>query len=309
MTAFFGKSRLWAAVGFVVFAAAAVATAAYLLLSLPGVPDRDALYHCRHAELYAEQGPFLKEFPWTAYSVIRTYAADIWYGFHLLLAPFTFARDPVRGVKLAGAFDLAALLVLFYIAMRRAGMRLAFLWPFLVLGFTPFLLYRLLMTRPHVISMGLTALLLSCATGGSLWGIGIVSFAITFVHLGFFWVIPLVVGAVIVVKRLGEEPWAWKQAAVALAGGMVGWLLRPNPIGAGKLVYVQIVQLALEKQKGVALLFGADLATGLDSMKSYPEGFARLFGPALVLCVAAAAVRKGRRRARCRRGCRSRLER
>ena len=290
MAALSGKSRLWAVLGFVAFTAVAVATAAYLLLSLPGVPDRDALYHCRHAKLYAERGPSLNEFPWTAYSVVRTYASDIWYGFHLLLAPFTFARDPVRGVKLAGVFDLAALLVLFYVAMRRAGMRLAFFWPFLVLGFTPFLLYRLLMTRPHIISMGLAALLLSCAVGGSLWGLGIVSFAITFVHLGFFWVIPLIVGAVIVVKRLGEEPWAWKEAVVALGGGMAGWLLRPNPIGAGKLVYVQIVQLALEKQKGVALLFGADLLSGLDSMKTYPEDFARLFGPALVLCAAAVVV-------------------
>ena len=290
MAAFSGKSRLWAVLGFVAFTAVAVAAAAYLLLSLPGVPDRDALYHCGHAKLYAERGPFMKAFPWTTYSVVRTYASDIWYGFHLLLAPFTFARDPVRGVKLAGVFDLAALLVLFYVAMRRAGMRLPYLWPFLVLGFTPFLLYRLLMTRPHIISMGLAALLLSCTVGGSLWGVGIVSFAVTFVHLGFFWVIPLVVGAVIVVKRLGEEPWAWKEAVVALAGGMAGWLLRPNPIGAGKLVYVQIVQLALEKQKGVALLFGADLLSGLDSMKTYPEDFARLFGPALILCVAAAVV-------------------
>jgi len=285
-----GRSKLWAVVGFVAFAAVAVAAASYLVLSLPGVPDRDALYHCRHARLYVEQGPFLREFPWTTYSVVRTYASDIWYGFHLLLAPFTFARDPVRGVKLAGAFDLAALLVLFYVAMRLAGTRVAFLWPYVVLGFSPFLLYRLLMTRPHIISMSLAALLLSCAVGGSLWGIGLTSFAITFVHLGLFWVIPLVVGVVVVVKRLGEEPWAWREAVVALAGGTAGWLLRPNPVGAAKLVYVQIVQLALAKQKGVALLFGGDLLRGLDSMKIYPEDFARLFGPGLVLWAGAVAL-------------------
>lgn len=287
MVASAGKSRLGGILRFALFAAVAMATAAYLHLSLPGIPDRDALYHFRHAALYAERGPLMKEFPWTAYSVVSIYAADIWYGFHLLLAPFTFTSDPVRGVKLAGAFDLAAMLVLFYISMRYARMRLAFLWPFLVLVFSPFLLYRLLMTRPHVISMGLAALLLSCAIGGSLWGIGIVSFAVTFVHLGFFWIIPLIVGAVIVVKRLTEGGWRWKEAGAAVIGGAAGWVLRPNPVGAAKLVYVQIVQLVLEKQKGVALLFGADLMSGLDSLRTYPAGFVQHFGPALVLWGAA----------------------
>ncbi len=290
MVAFSRKSGLGAAFGLAACAAVAVAAAAYLHLSLPGIPDRDALYHFRHAALYVERGPFLEEFPWTAYSVVSSYAADIWYGFHLLLAPFALLRDPVRGVKLAGVFDLAALLLLFFLSMRCARIRLAFLWPFVLLAFAPFLLYRLLMTRPHVMSMGLAALLLSCTVGGSLWGIGLASFAITFVHLGFFWVIPLVVGATALVKRVTEEVWPWREVGLALIGGTAGWLLRPNPVGALKLVYVQIVQLALEKQKGVQLLFGADLLSGGEVIKSYPGEFLQHFAAALVLWGAASVM-------------------
>jgi len=282
------ESKLGGAVGFVCFAAVAVALAAYLHLSLPNIPDRDALYHFRHAALYREHGPLMSEFPWTAYSMVSKLGADIWYGFHLLLVPFTLDPDPVRGVKLAGVFDLAAMLVLVYAAMRIARVRLPFLWPLVVLSFAPYLLYRLLMTRPHVISIGFAALLLACTVEGSLWGIGLVSFAITWVHLGFFWVIALVVGVVVFAKRITEAKWAWREPLMALAGGLAGWVLRPNPIGAAKLVYIQIVQLAMEKQKGMPLLFGADLVSGLRSLEGQEGNFLRHFSPALALWVLAA---------------------
>jgi hypothetical protein len=288
--AFLHRSRAGRALAWVLFACAAAAIGIALHLGLPNIPDRDGLYHFRHAALYVERGPFSSAFPWTAYSVIRTYASDIWYGFHLLLTPFTLGADPVRGVKLAGAFDLTAMLLLLFAAVRLARLRLTPLWPFAVLVFSPFLLYRLLMTRPHVISMGLAALVLTSAATGSLWGLGLASFGIAFVHLSFFWVVVLIVGVVVLVRQVTENRWAWREAGVAALGLVAGWLLRPNPIGAAKLVYVQIVQLALEKQKGVELLFGADLLSGARSLQQYPETFLQHFAPAAVLWAAAAVV-------------------
>ncbi len=281
-------SRLRGLAAFVLFAVIAAGLAAYLHLSLPNIPDRDALYHFRHAALYVERGPLMSEFPWTSCSVVSRFQADIWYGFHALLTPFTFARDPVRGVKLAGAFSLTALLLLFYSAMRRSRMHIPFLWPLLVLAFVPFSLYRQLMTRPHVLTMGLAALLLSCTVGGSLWGIAMSSFAIAWLHLSFFWVIPLVVVVTAFVKRLTEEVWLWREAIAAGGGLLAGWLLRPNPIGAAKLAYIQVIQLAFEKQKGVELLFGGDLLSGLESMERHSGDFVRQFAPAIILCAAAA---------------------
>ena len=54
MTAPESGSRIHRALGFLLFVLFAVALAAYLHLTLPGVPDRDALYHFRHAALYRE---------------------------------------------------------------------------------------------------------------------------------------------------------------------------------------------------------------------------------------------------------------
>jgi hypothetical protein len=291
MTAPESGSRIHRALGFLLFVLFAVALAAYLHLTLPGVPDRDALYHFRHAALYREFGPLMSAFPWTQYSVVSRIGADIWYGFHLLLTPFTLDPDPVRGVKLAGAFDLAAMLVLVYAAGRLLRARLAPLWPLMALTFAPYLLYRLLMTRPHVISIGFAALLLACAVEGSMWGVALVSFAIAWVHLGFFWVVPLIIGVVAFVRWIVEGKWAWREALVAITGTVAGWALRPNPIGAAKLVYTQIVQLAIEKQKGLPLLFGGDLVSGMQTLEQSGIGdFARHFVPGLTLWALLAIV-------------------
>jgi hypothetical protein len=284
------RARPAAIVGFLLFAIAATAVAAYLHLGLPNIPDRDALYHLRHAAIYADEGILANEFPWTAYSVVSTFASDIWYGFHLLLIPFTWAGDPIRGVKLAGVFDLLALLVLLFFAVRWYGGRLPFLWPFLLLAFAPFQLYRLLMTRPHVISMGLAAVLVSCAVAGSVLGVGLLSLAITFIHLGFFWIIPLVIGAVAFTKWQTEGTWDWRTAAAGALGGALGWLLRPNPVGAAKLVYVQIIQLAVAKEKGLPLLFGGDLLPGVEALQRYPGELVLNVLPAGVLWLGTAVV-------------------
>jgi hypothetical protein len=280
-------SHLRATLGFIGFLLAAVAAATYLHLGLPRVPDRDAFYHLGHAALYVENGPFWPEFPWVTCSVISKYGGDLWYGFHALLTPFTFIDAAHLQVKLAGAFVLSVFLMLFYLAMRRSQVCCPFLWPFVVLSFCPFLLYRLLMTRPHVISLGLACLLLSYVTSGGIWGIGIVSFGITFIHLSLFWVVPLVFAAVGLVGRFTGDRWRWDRAAAAVIGAGLGWLVRPNPMGAAKLAYTQIVEWTVANMKGIPLLIGGELITGSDTFRRYPEEFLLHFGPGIALWILA----------------------
>ena len=42
----------------------------------------------------------------------------------------------------------------------------------------------------------------------------------------------------------------------------MGWLARPNPIGAIKLAYIQVVQLMVEKLNGIPFQFGSELKPG-----------------------------------------------
>lgn len=263
---------------------------AFLHLGLAGIPDRDALYHFRHAALYAENGPFWRDFHWWACSALAQHQADIWYGFHLFLLPFTSAADPVRGVKLAGAGELTFLLLCCYLAARHSKLRPPFLWPFALLVFCPFVLYRLLMTRPHVFSLGLLVLLLSVSVSETLPLIALVCSAVLFAHLGLSWMVPAVLLTVFAVKRLTEGRWAWRALAAGLAGAFAGGLLHPNPVGAAKLASVQLVQLASIKAQGIPLLFGADLRPGLDSFAGSPMDALRMFVPGCALWLGAAVV-------------------
>lgn len=254
----------------IAFFIAALAAAAYFHLSLPTVPCLDAFYHLGHARIYAQQGPFTHEFPWTAYSVISLHAADLWYGFHLLLIPFTFIPDAALQIKLSGVFILLSTMILFYSAMRRNQVCCPYLWPLLVLLVSPALLVRLLMTRPHVLDLGLLALLTAFLLRGSVWAVALVTLAITFVYLNLAWVIPLVVLAALLVKFLVERQCDWPKLLAAFAGGALGWLLRPNPLGAAKLLYVQIVEVALAKADNLPLLFGCELGRGSDHLRLMP---------------------------------------
>ena len=66
--------------------------AAFFAFYYPPTVGIDNYYHIRHAWIYQTQGIFNSDFPWLENSVIGQLGGDIWYGFHLLLIPFTFLK-------------------------------------------------------------------------------------------------------------------------------------------------------------------------------------------------------------------------
>jgi len=229
------------------FVIVAVGLATYVHLLSPNIIAGDSLYHLRHASLNAHRGLLFHEFPWATYSVFRLYAADIWYGFHVLLAPFSLIQHPpILAVKAAGIGILTALLLLLYWAMRRLQMGAPYLWPFLALF--PFL-WRFAQVRPHVLSSGIVAILFSLLLSGSAWAVLAASLVLSWVHLAFFWLGILAAVTVTIARRLVERRWEWRKPLAAFAGAAAGWLLRPNPIGAAKILNVQLFRLLLVKQE------------------------------------------------------------
>ncbi len=253
-----GMWPAWKVAEALLFLVAAVATAALLFAGPVLVRDPDELYHFRHAALYAQRGLLFSEFPWTAFSIIGTANADLWYGFHLFLLPFTLGTDPVEGMRYAGIAILASSLTLTYLALARAGIAYPFVWPFLVLFAAPPAVLRMVMLRPHVLSLGLFAWLLVTLMRGPTWGVFLAAFAAAFLHLNLVWIVLLSTGVALLAHWLLERKWAWRAAAAALAGAAGGWLLRPNPLSAAKLLRVQLVQWAIEKQQGTPLLLGGE---------------------------------------------------
>lgn len=241
------------------FALAALGAALYLQLRSEGVPDPDAFWHLRHAASYAQRGPFDSSFPWAAYSVMSRLPGDVWYGFHLLLIPFSYLPGPFWQIKVAGAGLLASLLILMWWSLRRLGVALPWLWPFVLLLISPGQLWRLQMARPHLLSLGLGLLLLSLVIRGRWWQVGLVSLAMTFVHLNFFWLPPMVVGAGMAARAGVERKLDWRALLAASAGWVGGWLLRPGPLATLELLNVQIFRLMAVKRQGVPLDFGSEL--------------------------------------------------
>ncbi len=245
-----------------VFLCMALAVAVFLHLSAETFPDPDAFYHFRHAEIYRSAGAggiFRTSFPWVHYSVISKFSSDLWYGFHLLIIPFTLVGDPIMGMQLAGIFVTCAFLILFYIVCVYLEIKPALFWPFFLLFSSAFILHRLGMLRPQVLSLGLSALLFAMMAMESVWGVFFAALASAFLHLNLFFISFLVFGVFAMTKALAEKAFPWRECLALTSGVLGGWLLRPNPLGAAEILYVQLFRFTVEKVGGGLLDLGAEL--------------------------------------------------
>jgi len=244
-----------------VFLCIASAVSIVLHFSVDKFPDPDVFYHFRHAELYASTSEiFRTDFPWVHYSVISKLSSDLWYGFHVLIIPFTLVGDRILGMQLAGTFVTILFLISFYAACIRLKINPALFWPFFLLFSSAFLLHRLGMLRPQVLSLGLSSLLFALLATESVWGVFLVTLASTFLHLNFFFVSLLVVGVFTIVKIFTEKLLPWRECMALLGGVLAGWILRPNPMGAARILYTQLFQLTVEKLGGSPLDLAAEMS-------------------------------------------------
>jgi len=259
-------------VGFVVLAA-------HLAL-YPKIADLDGFYHLGHAAAYATGSPFDTSLPWATQSVIMDKGADLWWGFHVLLMPFARMGNVEWGVRGAALLMTSVLAACFYGALRRHGVTAASWWTVVFLGAVPNVLFRYVMVRPHVLSLGGALLLLSVLARGRWMQVFVLSSFMSWLHLALFWMAPGVVAAyafvrgvetAVGVRREGSRgvPPLWAIGAV-LAGTVAGWLLRPHPLGAASLAGVQIIRLFAEKATEEPLLFAAELfpLSPLDLLRS-----------------------------------------
>jgi hypothetical protein len=241
------------------------------LLLAPKIADVDAFYHVGHAAHYLRVGPFDTAFPWTAFSVVGTEGADMWWGFHLALMPFALYDDVAAGIGVAGLVLTTVLLGGVWWIAHRHRLVGAGLWPLFFFLAVPNVLYRYVMVRPETVSLLLCLVLVSLLARGRVWALALASAGVTFFHLSMFWLPPgilatwLVAGAVdrLAVRSAGEERRSWWWVALAVVGGTaVGWLVRPHPLAAANLAWVQIGELLRVKAEGgeAPLTFAVSLA-------------------------------------------------
>lgn len=180
--------------------------------------------------------------------------------------PFTFGSDLILGSKMAAALFAASAALAIYFVFKRHNVRWPIFWTFMVYFGTTDFLFRISMARPQTISIIFLILLfsflikpLSSSAKKQVLLIFVLSAALTWIHLSFFWTALLILSVTAIVKLIISKRVILSESLVILIGLITGWLLRPNPLGAAKIVWVQLFQLFFEKQKGMQLLFGLEL--------------------------------------------------
>lgn len=258
------------------------------------VSDTDAFYHIRHAWIYQTDGVLQNAFPWAQYSVINKYSSDIWYGFHVLIMPFTYFKNLLNGIDIGSQFVTAASLLLVFAALKRLKVKWPIFWLFVFAIASADLLYRLTMLRPHPLSLGLALLLFVLlqkrseseyfANKKTLLAIFLASLAFSWIHLSLSWMLILVVLTTLLFEILQKQGIDWRKVLAVFTGLAAGLLLRPNPLGAAKLSYIQVVQLLFEKQGEVPLRFGRELTP------FFFENFADQLMPITILLLLGALI-------------------
>ncbi|MBI2640431.1 MAG: hypothetical protein HYW91_00925 [Candidatus Sungbacteria bacterium] len=251
--------------GLLVAAVVFVALSFYLHTRSENIADLDGLYHFRHSALYASRGLTDSSFPWTEFSVVKKEGADPWYGFHLLLIPFTYFSDSVIGLKAASIFVTALSAFLIFLAFRRLGTRWPVFWVIALFFSSPDFLFRFTALRPQLISFGLILLLFSYILSKvdvkkiPYLCLFFVSLAIAWVHLAFAWMLFFPLLAIGFFARTQRQRIGFAPFLYMVAGTVAAILLHPNILGTLKLTYVQVVRLLWEKQAGTPLLFGTEM--------------------------------------------------
>jgi len=228
------------------------------------ISDGDSFYHIRHAWLYRTSGIFDSHFPWLTASMIGTLKADLWYGFHLLLTPFTFFPDLILGIKFAGVLLTAATLFIFFWALKKLNVVYPVLWTLLLFFSTPDLNFRLTMVRPHILTLALSVLILYFLVRRRLLAVFLASAALAFFHLALVWLPILLWGAVTLGDLIVRRKLELKNLAAVLLGSFLGLILRPNFLSAAKLGFIQVVQLMTEKLQKLPLPVGSELKPAND---------------------------------------------
>jgi hypothetical protein len=284
--------------------AAVLLASAALHGSSSTTPDPDAFYHLRHAWVYRSAGIFDSAFPWTQFSVVRVEASDLWYGFHLLLVPFSLGANLLNGLLAASVCLTATVLLMVHSALARLDVRWPLAWVVAFAVGTGDVLVRLAMLRPQPLSLGLALIVFArlCSArepdASAVRAVFLAAAGAAWIHLALAWLAPLVVLTVVVVRALNRAASRWGLLVAALLGTLVGWLARPNPWGGARLAWIQVVSLLEVKRQGLPLPFGLEL---------YPMplgmGVGRFAIPAVILAALLVALLL-----RARRGARVALE-
>jgi hypothetical protein len=217
----------------------------------------DPYYHVQVSKLGTEI--FSKKFPWVQKSLWFQNFGDKEFLFHVYLMPFVILFGDFTGAKFATVLLDAAVFTAFYWVCSRRRVTVPFLWVFVLLAASELFLFRICMTRPHVLSLLLTLLLCEFLLQGRVWAVAglcaVFALAYTAYHLavGF---------AVLFCLNLWMHRKTWNATLIsyALMGTLIGIVLHPHFPNNVLIWKVQNFDVLKLNWSNINLGFGGELS-------------------------------------------------
>ncbi|MEI8281375.1 MAG: hypothetical protein WCG75_03120 [Armatimonadota bacterium] len=221
------------------------------------VYDSDNFYHLGHAALYYQNGPFYRAFPWTTYSVLSQHNSDLWWGFHLLLAPLTVLQNKVVILAVAPGYLMLLNLLFSRLAVVRMGWSQWYGFALLPasLGF----LMRMDTVRPQALSSSLLILLFAAIFTEAPWlAIGTAAL-IGFLHPTLSYLIVMVGFFTFIQRRVTKKEWnPWLEVSCLVVALSIS-CIRPGMMDGLHLLKIQLYDLMLVRRAGEVKNFGVEL--------------------------------------------------
>lgn len=232
----------------------------YIQFSFSSLEGYDAYYHMKQAHLISTQGveECVESFPWLQKTVIEAHPADQWFGFHLLLIPFTLLGLNFGG-KLASIVLASLLFLVLFWVLKKLRVKFAFFWTLIAFFSTYAFTWRLLMTRPHLLSIPLSFLGIYFIIHKRYYLLFFLSliFSFSVVESPFIIILSLLWMGI---EKLKGEGLDWKLISASFSGFALGLLIRPDFPNNLYLLYQGSINLMILRIKGVSLNFGAEFA-------------------------------------------------
>jgi hypothetical protein len=265
----------------------------------PNIPDSDSFFYIKNAFLYRTEGLSTLNAEWLPYSLIHTLTASSWFGFAVVLMPFTLFQNLTTGIKVAGIILTALVLLTYTFVAKRHELPWPHLLPILFIFSAPNVLYRMLMMRPQLISLALGIVLVSLLSKSlkskykNLTALILTTTGIAWIHFNFVWLPLIIFGAVAFSALVLEKRLMWREGLAVITGALIGWIARPEFVNAGKLLYFQLIDQTLQKGGGAPLLFGSEnFPLSNEILLRNFSPFMVLWGGALILLVWSIAYHK-----------------
>ncbi len=201
------------------------------LLATPWIPGADDGYrHVRYAYRLATEGRAAMADPWRLKFYWPT-AMDVWFGYHLLLAPLTLALPLITALKTMVGINYAALVYAQLELFEELGIAWKGWWISLALFGSGIVLYRGMYGRPFLLSLALVVAATLFTIRDRRWALFVVSAVHAFCYsIVFFVAVPVYLN--LLVRR---DRRSLKLALWCTAGMMLG--VAANPYFPGTLAY------------------------------------------------------------------------